>query len=310
MWEAIVGGASMLANMFGQAQANKTNRQIARETNRANMDMFHQNLAYNDPSSQKARLKAAGLNSDLMYGNGASGLVNSNVPQMQNGAPMENVAGSLDPVAAANIALTLSQKKAQDIENDRNENEDFVFSGLEHHEIHDPVTGHVIDPEDVEQWTKDHPGQLPETQVLKVKNKGGAQALMKRIEFLAQAKEYRLREVSADIQRQLSKEQWLDPEVRKAMVQMPSMEFMKGMKQIAVWAQDIKESKQRVNTSKAQEGLFASQEELNRLEKDLQENAPSWAALVTMLKDDKASFSDKFLSVLGYALEKMAARKR
>lgn len=81
------GGLSML----GQKSANKTNLQIARETNAANaaavestnkanrelaeysyqknLEQWNRENFYNLPSEQRARLEAAGLNPALMYGN-------------------------------------------------------------------------------------------------------------------------------------------------------------------------------------------------------------------------------------------------
>lgn len=110
------GGLSLLGSLFGAHSQRKStqdtnaqNLQIARETNanqlaiaRENnamqfdamreqnafnrqqaIDMFNLEAAYNDPSAQKARLIAAGLNPATMYGGSAtaaSGNVDASVP--------------------------------------------------------------------------------------------------------------------------------------------------------------------------------------------------------------------------------------
>lgn len=115
---AILGGAGIsagtgligsLIGYFGQKEANeaylsgidKTNEQnykIWKEQqqhnvdmfnmeNQANIDMWNMNNAYNDPSAQVERLRAAGLNPSLMMGgSGASG-VSSSAPSSGNVNP-------------------------------------------------------------------------------------------------------------------------------------------------------------------------------------------------------------------------------
>lgn len=76
---AAVGG---LFNYLGTRQTNKMNLKISREANAYNTDMWNLQNAYNDPSAQMERLKKAGLNPNLMYGNGASVSVgNASSPQ-------------------------------------------------------------------------------------------------------------------------------------------------------------------------------------------------------------------------------------
>ena len=85
---AVISGlGGLLGGLFNTGSSNTTNRtnlQIARETNRANEvaayrnrewmeKMWHQQNAYNSPSSQMARYTAAGLNPNLIYGQGSNG---------------------------------------------------------------------------------------------------------------------------------------------------------------------------------------------------------------------------------------------
>lgn len=106
MWQglgaAIVGG---LGNLFGVNQQNKNidkqlraqrrenqknreyNLMLAKQQNAWNLEQWNRENEYNSPSSQKARLEAAGLNADMMYG--GSGVSNTAAPSpaMTSGAP-------------------------------------------------------------------------------------------------------------------------------------------------------------------------------------------------------------------------------
>ena len=59
--------------------ARAFNRSMAEQANKWARENIADARAYNSPAAQMKRLKEAGLNPDLMYGNGASGLVDSNV---------------------------------------------------------------------------------------------------------------------------------------------------------------------------------------------------------------------------------------
>lgn len=83
----ISAAGGLLGGLFGsfsQSKSNATNLQIARETNQANrelaqynweqqVDMWNKQNAYNAPSAQMSRLRDAGLNPHLVYGNGVTG---------------------------------------------------------------------------------------------------------------------------------------------------------------------------------------------------------------------------------------------
>lgn len=87
---AISGGLGLISNIVGnnanrkaQESANRTNIKIAQMGNEFNermmdkqmaynTEMWNKNNAYNDPSTQAARLRAAGLNPTLMMGQGGN----------------------------------------------------------------------------------------------------------------------------------------------------------------------------------------------------------------------------------------------
>lgn len=83
-----------VGNLFGQKSANDANVQAVRETNQANRELaqynWEQQLAmwnrqneYNAPSAQMSRLKEAGLNPHLVYGNGVTGNTSGQAPTPQ-----------------------------------------------------------------------------------------------------------------------------------------------------------------------------------------------------------------------------------
>lgn len=69
--------------------------------------------AYNTPQQQMARLRAAGLNADLMYGQGASGLVNAAMPSY--GSPQTSGGTSTAGVSAIAGTPTLTDSMLQGI---------------------------------------------------------------------------------------------------------------------------------------------------------------------------------------------------
>nr|DAV86881.1 MAG TPA: DNA pilot protein VP2 [Microviridae sp.] len=97
--------SSLLGGLFGyksvkkQIQAQKEENQLNREWNLSlaekqnqwNIDQWNRENEYNTPLAQMSRLKDAGLNPDLMYGQGISGLTSASSPTMTAGAPSSPV---------------------------------------------------------------------------------------------------------------------------------------------------------------------------------------------------------------------------
>lgn len=96
----IGAGVSAIGSLFSGQQSYKNNKKLLAQQNAYNvamadkayerdLDMWNRQNAYNSPSEQIERLKAAGLNPNLMYGNGAdSG--NAAAPPSYN-APMSDI---------------------------------------------------------------------------------------------------------------------------------------------------------------------------------------------------------------------------
>lgn len=84
---AIGVGSSILGGVLGSSGQSKANRenyryqqQLMNQQNAFNLDMWNKENAYNDPSAVMQRLKAAGLNPNLVYGNGSSTLSAASAP--------------------------------------------------------------------------------------------------------------------------------------------------------------------------------------------------------------------------------------
>lgn len=105
----ISGGAGIISGLFGalgqniainkqikaQQEENEKNRtynfNLAQLQNKWNLEQWNRENEYNSPAQQMARLKAAGLNPDMMYQNGTSGLTAASSPSMTAGAPSSPV---------------------------------------------------------------------------------------------------------------------------------------------------------------------------------------------------------------------------
>lgn len=144
------GLVSGIASIFGGIQQNRMidkqiaaqkeenalnrayNKELAAYQNRMNVAQWQRENEYNSPENQMKRLQAAGLNPDLMYQSGASGLTAASSPAMTAGAAssptdVSNLAnkktvgqivteGLDNAQRAANIALTRAQANKTDAE--------------------------------------------------------------------------------------------------------------------------------------------------------------------------------------------------
>lgn len=89
----ISGGASLLGSAINgvtsliQGNQNyKYAQKLMDKQNALNVANWQMQNAYNDPKNQMSRLKSAGINPDLFYANGASGIVNGTSPQSSLGS--------------------------------------------------------------------------------------------------------------------------------------------------------------------------------------------------------------------------------
>lgn len=92
---SLVGAASQNVNynkaMQAQKEENQKNREynfmLAKTQNEWNIQQWERSNEYNNPLNQMLRLKEAGLNPNLVYGNGAGQSLAAPNPQLTSGAP-------------------------------------------------------------------------------------------------------------------------------------------------------------------------------------------------------------------------------
>lgn len=90
-WPAIIAaaaalGSSLIASRSSKKQAEKTaaaNKELAEYSYQKDLEMWNRQNEYNAPAAQMARLKEAGLNSQLVYGSGAPGNSSGPMPRYQ-----------------------------------------------------------------------------------------------------------------------------------------------------------------------------------------------------------------------------------
>lgn len=89
-WNVIGAGIGALGGLAGNAmnraairEQNKANKELAKYQFDLNMQAWNKQNEYNSPYQQVARLKSAGLNPQLAYGNGTQAGNASSVPQYQ-----------------------------------------------------------------------------------------------------------------------------------------------------------------------------------------------------------------------------------
>lgn len=113
-----IAGAAALAgagiSAAGAAQANKRGVALTREMRQSDIEMWHKANEYNSPIQQMQRLREAGLNPNLIYGNGATHTAqqapSAKVPEIQNELASM---GQLNAVPILSMYQDMQVKNAQ-----------------------------------------------------------------------------------------------------------------------------------------------------------------------------------------------------
>lgn len=91
LWNDWTGNTQIDKQLEAQQKENAEmrdyNLKLAKMQNEWNIAQWERENAYNSPSAQKARLEAAGLNADMMYGQGGVVNTSSPSPSLSAGAP-------------------------------------------------------------------------------------------------------------------------------------------------------------------------------------------------------------------------------
>lgn len=104
---SLIGGAF---NLGGMALQHKYNKEMADLQNKYNMDMWQMQADYNSPTAQMSRLRDAGLNPNLAYGNATTGNMSSAPEMVAPNAPnaqqaMKDAAAALNPEKIISFAI-------------------------------------------------------------------------------------------------------------------------------------------------------------------------------------------------------------
>jgi hypothetical protein len=105
-------GAQIIGGIFG----NRSRKREARRQRKFSLDMWNRQNAYNTPANQMQRLKDAGLNPALMYGQGNVG--NAEKAMQYQQPQIENVGAGIGQTAAAGAQLSLINAQKRNIEAD------------------------------------------------------------------------------------------------------------------------------------------------------------------------------------------------
>lgn len=116
---SLVGtGASLGYNIWSTNENNSRNERLIQRQNRMNIAQWRRENNYNLPINQIGRMEQAGLNPNLMYGEGAGSMLSAPSPQMESS---QGKAPQVDPLTSSQVALNLAQAEKIKGENQREE---------------------------------------------------------------------------------------------------------------------------------------------------------------------------------------------
>lgn len=115
MFGALVGaGLSWVAQWLGQRKQAKENANLAATQNAANQAYLDKQLEYNTPANQMARYQAAGLNPNLVYGQGNPG--NQSAPISYPDIGRTDYQSALSTLAPQFNSALMTQSQVQGID--------------------------------------------------------------------------------------------------------------------------------------------------------------------------------------------------
>lgn len=124
-------GAAVLgqgANIVSTAMTNQANERMQQQQNAWNLEQWHRNNEYNSPAAQLQRMKAAGLNPDLMYGQNASGAAGNASSPATGTNPIPKQPFMLDPTMSAQIRALNAKAYSDEMNGNGQDLQNEVFS--------------------------------------------------------------------------------------------------------------------------------------------------------------------------------------
>lgn len=128
LWDlagAVVGTG---ANIVSTAMTNRANERMQQQQNAWNLEQWHRNNEYNSPAAQLQRMKAAGLNPDLMYGQNASGAAGNSASPASGTNPIPKQPFFLDPTMTAQIRALNAKAYSDNMNGNGQDLQNEVFS--------------------------------------------------------------------------------------------------------------------------------------------------------------------------------------
>lgn len=296
-------------NEFNAEQADINRRWQEQQQDKQNA--FQEKLSKNQLSYTLRDMRKNGLNvAAALGGSFSQPSTGSNAPQSGGQATSSGQPSLSTPTMqapdfsgfsslATNVAqarLANAQAKAQEIENQRQSDMDYFFAHPSEYTYLDS-DGNRID--DVEQWSADHPNELPDVVIPGLKrNTGAFLAKSKYLEL--QGNQVKLNSDSLDnilkksyvrLQKSVYDNQSSNNEVLRSLSQMPIQEYKVLCETVAKYSA---EAGLAVNQGQ----LVMSQKELADMEAKAKEDS-NISLLFDKLGSD-LSFGDKFLAVLAF----------
>lgn len=321
---AIGAGAGLLGDAVsyftnkGSAKEQfKRNKQLMALQNQYNVENWRMQNEYNLPANQRSRLRAAGINPDLLYQNGASGVTAAAVSPTSGSSVSPQAPATFEGLAnGAMIGLQFENLK-EDVDRKHMENKVFASQhGLDHYSYSsyvDKKTGQEVSQSFVDDWFKSHPNKgiddAPfELQVTGSQNIG-------RLEYQAKVKRLSADIASADRDKAqairdkvIAIMQTDNNEVMKAIAEMPKASFDSVIQGIAKLSSDISVNNETIKKLTSETTLNDAKKTLTDKQINQIENSDAVQALAKLVHSDM-SFGDKCLMVFGLLLNKIASIK-
>lgn len=105
--------ANAIAQKRSQERTARENKELAEYQYSKDLEMWNRANEYNSPSSQMERLKAAGLNPNLVYGSGAAQSTAAQLPKYQSPRVEYNMRPAVDPLQMIGAYQDFRLKQAQ-----------------------------------------------------------------------------------------------------------------------------------------------------------------------------------------------------